>query len=1080
MPRRVPLLALTLLGLVQLAGTCTGQTLTIVTPDAGATITTPSFSIEIALAPATYDPSSLTATLNGAPLTLTGGPTDFTATLSPGAPLLDDCTLTVGATALSGVKQSITRRFTYGPPKARVRRITDASDLITGPLAHSRVGDWLLANGEARFIVQDVAERDLYSVGGFGGNLIDIERVGHPGLDNFLEMQPAVNVETVINAQTVEIVNDGQNGLPAVLRTCGPDDLLDFVNISSNIRDLGFDVPASVDDKDYEVDGCTEYSLAPEKTFLQLKTTLFNNEPQTTGYFVGDYVSASGELDQWTPPYGVGEMFTTTLTGLYFEGVGEARGVSYALVPIPVPGTPSPATTFLSTSGVTYVLQSANVLLAIAGGSGPTFTVPSGGSRSYVRYFGVGEGSGAAGVALENEVRGRTTGTLSGCVTVAGAPRADVRVTVGTATGGAIGALRNHFVTDASGCYSGALQTGSYVIAAERRGSMYEGGTATPVLHAVTITAGQTTIAPSIDLPAPGALHVTVADETGTPVPARVSVIGFDPSPDPLVVVPVPPGLGLPDLVGGTFHDQTKDPYPFGIFTHVYAGADGVGDVEVEPGTYQIVVSRGGEYSTFSASITIASGATTNVSAQIARVIDTTGFVSSDYHVHGIRSTDSRISDRDRAMQFAGEGVDNIIMTDHHAHTDLTPRIASLGLTPFVHGTVGEEITTWDYGHFNAYPLKVDPTRPSLGSTDWALAAPPGRDFPAYGAFNLPPAGIAELATTGYTSYPDTAIQINHIGSHFSPLKIDSKLVPPRSLATPAELATFRMDPSLGNVFHHFPALELWNGAGRGAQREFLDQRIGIWFNHLNQGLITTFIADTDTHEFFNTGSAGGRTWTASSTDAPAAIDPSELARSVKAGRAVGGQGVYVQTRLHAADGSNAVADLTLGGHTTVTSANGAVDLEIHVQAPLWAEYDRIEVYANAPTNVTGTNGGVPVSYGATPALTFDLGAGGFTRSIVNVFPSIPGAQRFETTKTVSFTGLTQDTWFVVLVKGRDGVSRPMFPVFPQDLAQGSNTTVAALMDGNLGENGTMSLGATNALYADVDGVPGFHAPFAP
>jgi hypothetical protein len=204
------------------------------------------------------------------------------------------------------------------------------------------------------------------------------------------------------------------------------------------------------------------------------------------------------------------------------------------------------------------------------------------------------------------------------------------------------------------------------------------------------------------------------------------------------------------------------------------------------------------------------------------------------------------------------------------------------------------------------------------------------------------------------------------------------------------------------------------------------------------------------------------------------------VARSVTAGRAVGGQGLYVQTRLRAADGSNAVADLTLGGSTSVTSTNGAVELEIRVQAPLWAEYDRIEIFANAPTTVAATNGGVPVFYGATPALTFDLGAGGFTRSTLDVRPSIPGAQRFETTKTVSLTGLTQDTWFVVVVKGRDGVSRPMFPVFPHDLSQGSNTTVSALMDGNLNQSGTLALGATNALYADVDGTPGFNPPVTP
>jgi hypothetical protein len=250
---------------------------------------------------------------------------------------------------------------------------------------------------------------------------------------------------------------------------------------------------------------------------------------------------------------------------------------------------------------------------------------------------------------------------------------------------------------------------------------------------------------------------------------------------------------------------------------------------------------------------------------------------------------------------------------------------------------------------------------------------------------------------------------------------------------------------------------------------------MGIWFNLLNQGLITTFIADTDTHEFFSLGSAGARTWTASSTDAPAAIDPNEVGRAVKAGRATGGQGIYVQARLVA--GATA-ADLTLGGSTLVAAPGGAVQLEISVQAPIWAEYDRIEIYANAQTTITGRNGGTPVDFGAIPTQTFDLGSG-FTRTQVDVAPQVPGAKRYETQLTVPFQ-LAQDTWFVVVVKGRDGVSKPMFPIFPQDLQSAGNTTLANLTDGNLNERGTLALGATNALYADVDGVPGFDAPNAP
>ena len=48
-------------------------------------------------------------------------------------------------------------------------------------LAHSKIGDYLLENGEARFVIQDVGQRELYSVGQFGGILIDAELVGNEG-----------------------------------------------------------------------------------------------------------------------------------------------------------------------------------------------------------------------------------------------------------------------------------------------------------------------------------------------------------------------------------------------------------------------------------------------------------------------------------------------------------------------------------------------------------------------------------------------------------------------------------------------------------------------------------------------------------------------------------------------------------------------------------------------------------------------------------------------------------------------------------------------------------------------------------
>ncbi len=768
---------------------------------------------------------------------------------------------------------------------ANAHEIMNPAELITGPLATGQVGDTMLENGVARFIIQKPGVRDMWSVGAFGGNLIDVELVGHPGLDNFLEMQPAINIETVINATSLEIVNDGSDGGAAVVRTCGPDDILDFINPSTIIEGAGLDFPATANDNDQDVDGCTEYILEPDATYLKLVTTIYNNEPSTLGVFAGDYVNASGELEQWgSGDEGIGvRLLGDDMGVLSYFGYGEATGVDYGITTIPIPDS-NEKTGYFSTSGVTYLLHSQSVLSAILS-QDPVFHIPAGGSKSYTRYFGVGDGSGGNMVTLENLLKGMNSGEISGCVTVNGVPAPGARVTAGAVSAGAITRVRSTWVTGADGCYHGTIPAGTNGLVAWREGTLYEGGASTPPVHTVSIS--QTTPkVQNFDLPAPGHVSVTVVDENSDPVPARVSVVGFDPSPDPVFSAET-----------GLFLDQS-DKFPFGIARALYTNAAGAVDFDMEPGTYRLYVSRGAEYSLFEQALTVTGGVTTNVAAQIGRVLDTTGFISSDHHVHGIFSADSRVGGKDRVQQFAGEGVDNIIMTDHHHHTDLLPRIDALGFTPFVTATIGEEITTWDTGHYNAYPLLVDPTRPSGGSTDWGGAAPPGEDFTSHGSYILTPAQIATLATTGPTSTPDTLIQINHIDSHFVPMHIDTSFVPPQSFMTPAELLNFRMDPASGNLFHHFEALELWNGHNRKHQSQFLDERIGIWFNHLNQGLITTAITDTDTHAFANLETAGGRTWAASSTDDPPSISPAEMTQSIRAGKAVGGQGLYVQTRL--------------------------------------------------------------------------------------------------------------------------------------------------------------------------------------
>lgn len=1070
---RSRLILFLLLVLSMMAARCSAPQIVIVAP--GDEVTTFDFVVQVQLPPGA---TLSAATLNGSPLPLApSGSGVYEAALQAGPPLLDNNVLVVDALDAEGGAISRGHDFLYAPGKAQLFRITDDDDLIRGPLAHSRLGDFMLANGTARFVVQDVAQRDLYSVGQFGGNLIDAELVSRPGRDQFLEVQPMLNVETVINAQTAEIVNDGQDGTAAILRTCGPDDLLDFVNPSSAIADAGITPPAFFDDLDLPIEACTDYILEPGTAYVRMDTTVFNNDTQALSLAVGDWLNGGGQLEQWSSPLLMGEALIGNTDLVSFIGYAQGEGVDYGLQIIPDPlGAPP---NIFTTSGVSVLLYNANALLTLLG-TPPPFTVAAGGQRTYTRYFSVGDGSGANSVDVAALTTQTATSPLSGCVTVAGTPLAGSRVSVVTFNGaGQPAFMRSQFVTEPGPCpnYSGTLPSGQYQVAAARDGSAFIGGNTTPAYVPVSIAAPGPGAVVDFDLPAPARLEVTVTNSEGDPEPARVTVVGFDPSPAQTFPGPSFPGFGGSTLA--VFRDP-KDRSPFGIAAFEYADAAGLAGLDVEPGNYEVVVSRGTEYSIDRFTVQLGGGTVTALQAQIDRVIDTPGFISSDFHVHGIHSADSRVSHERRVLQFAGEGVENLIMTDHHVHTDLRPTIAALGMVEALTSTVGEEITTFDYGHFNGYPFTVDPNVPSGGSTDWGRAAPPGEDFPSFGNYNATPPEIFSLAVNGAQATPDTTVQINHIGSFFNPLRVDTSVAGPITDGLDDALRAERRLPPVSqapNLFFPYPALELWNGSSRGAQSEFRNERIGVWMNLLNKGLPTTMISDTDTHDYRTLRSAGARTWTAASTDRARFISSDEVARSVDAGKAVGGQGIYVQTRLLARDGSEGIADLSLGGVTQVSSADGSIDLEIHIQAPAWAAFDTIEVYSNAPT--TPVNPAAPYAFVATPDQVLvegdcSLATGGDGDfDIVSVPIAGTNASRQEAHVVVPYRGLTADAWFVVVVRGEDGACAPMFPVYASSLRQDTNLSLADLLDGNVGEDGVMALGVTNALYADVDGTPG-------
>jgi hypothetical protein len=92
----------------------------------------------------------------------------------------------------------------------------------------------------------------------------------------------------------------------------------------------------------------------------------------------------------------------------------------------------------------------------------------------------------------------------------------------------------------------------------------------------------------------------------------------------------------------------------------------------------------------------------------------------------------------------------------------------------------------------------------------------------------------------------------------------------------------------------------------------------------------------------------------------------------------------------------------------------------------------------------------------------------------------------------LNLTGLLQDTWVIVLVRGTDNVSQPLFPVIPNSLVGKAcannpcqscttnaqcpsstctvtNQTLAEFTDGNMNQCGVLALAFSNPLFIDVN-----------
>jgi hypothetical protein len=1045
--------------------------------------------------------------------------------------------------------------FTNG---AQAVQVASASDLIGGPLAMGKIGDFAIRNGNVRAVARDVGREHSFMLQN-GGQIIDADlaRIDPADdRDSWQGIQPMINTGSSQATTFVEVLDPGSDGNAAIIRSTGPDDLLDSIMPNVLIAAAGFALPNSTLDIDLPITLETQLILPPYSNKIEIATTVTNTSGAALQLYMGDFINPSGQLEPFGPGQGYGEQqLRNGITGavavgqplefMAYQGMLDAAGVTYGVIfPATDAQLTSKKTGLFSSSGVNVWVHNNDLLLGVlfkepdAAKDKGGFLVPAMGSKTLRRWFTVGE-------TINDITRERTrlynqeTAVVQGVVTVGGEPVAGAHVSlvndnIPNVPCGSDNCknIYTSTLTDQSGFYRMTAPLGEWSVLARKTGAPYEGSLAVPTEHDIILEKKKTALL-DIALPGTGTVVVNVEDQSGTPIAGKVSVVGVASSPDPLNDEYVVAGVPFTGRYFGFDAEEKGD--IFGLADAVFADQTGTtGEFEIEPGTYHVVVSHGYEYDVYDEVITVTAGNTNTVNATVNQVVDTTGFVSIDTHVHMLNSPDSAVSRERRIVSMLAEGVDFFANTDHDFAHDLSDEIASMGVGSLIANSPSAETTTSHYGHFNMWPITVN-SEIDGGVYDWSSHMGVGPGFPSGGAYDSNP---SEIYAAGH-AYPGTqVVQINHFNSgtlgHFNSLGIDTAQNPPVSSndvyrcvagSTPGRwcevricidgandgnactgagdcpggacptvtacsgggtctvspnLSQFlRLDPAQANLYDDgFTALEVWIEAGRGQTAVLRSDNMADWFNLMNQGRFKAGVADSDTHSSISVQAGGPRTYVASSTDAPGSIDPEELATNVNGMRATGSNGPFMRVELE--NGAAQTASHAIGNARTVAFTGGGADsINLHIEAPTWAEYDTIDVYMNSTTDCESewTFFGVvnPSKCDTvTPTLTLTKsGVDGPTTFTVTTSPGVSGSgTRQVTDKSIPVT-IGADTWVVVVARGTDGVSKPLFPMQPQDLATAGNNTLSDLTDGggplpwNLNELGALALTFSNPLFFD-------------
>lgn len=955
-----------------------------------------------------------------------------------------------------------------GAGTVQAKKITSSSEQLAGPVAFGKPGDYLLQNELIRVVIQGPGR--LFGPLPYGGTILDADLVRADGgsNDQLGEVGLLYNFGRTVKAEQFDVLRDGSDGRAAVIAASGDDAANDYLSIRNKLADSLGKVPLADPYVAVPVRITNYFILNAKEQRVRFVTAFCNTSLRdSVALAVGDLTDPGDVLDFFNPNactdgFGFGgNCFGLDRMSWYgYEGKDVAYG--YAPYKAGSPLVPEAQNATLSVAGITGSIVGSNGLTGLASWVQATTStprdgeirIPPGGRSAFSRDFWVAHTLGEVGSLIAQSRAQTRLSKLTVTVRENLQPVEHARIALDSDDGRAV------FTTGADGTAQGQLPARVWKV------TVWKDGHAPSETRSVDLS-NVNDAALSFDLTPPHRLTVKVREALGGPMPAKVTVLCTN----------GPCAVTRRSLIA--FRDVGKDPLPDSIALVGVVGPSGTETFDLPAAQYLVLVSRGPEYSVFPNDYPTSPGAAVDLRAQdvtlnavLAHVIDTTGFMSADFHVHAVNSPDSIVSNDTRALSFAADGVDVIVSTDHDVITDYGPVIARLGLSPFLSTVIGEEVSPMEWGHYNAFPLVRDAATPfNGGAIDWA-----GGDGPTLTVGEIFAAMRAKGAKTVHFNHPRGSL------GGLSYLRVDTD-----TLATHADPVGFRMSPQPGATANDskllstdFNALELLNpgedsfsGTSNNTHGRFND-----WFTLLSRGFRVAGTGVSDTH--YASLMTGWRTWVDVGSDGPTQFDPLVLSDRLNSLRAVVSNGPFVSIRAYRVDAGGAMVTSPVGLGGVVGNDPRGLGVTVEVQVPEYLDVTKIELYMHVPED----DASCPVDPQSSRALTTRVACDGalntswpsssiaasqvvaLTPGDLETVASDNGTTFKRYRKSVNFKlpAPSTDNWVVAMVYGSKNLAPLLYP-YP-----GGSGAVPP----------TAPFAFTNPIFIDADGNGYDKPPFKP